>query len=115
MRFVPMLGLAVFAACLTVGQSAALAESTDKGKAAYMQHGCWQCHGTVGQGGVAGPKLAPDPIAIERFMQFVRTSSRTMPPFMEAVLSNDDLADIHAYLASIPKGPDAKDIPLLNQ
>jgi mono/diheme cytochrome c family protein len=115
MRFVHMLGLAVFAAGLTVSQSAVFAESAEKGKAAYMQHGCWQCHGTVGQGGVAGPKLAPDPIAVERFMQFVRTTGRAMPPYMEAVLSNGDLADIHAYLASIPKGPDGKDIPLLNQ
>jgi hypothetical protein len=33
---------------------------------------------------------------------------------MEAVLSNEDLADIHAYLQSIPKAADYKSIPLLN-
>jgi cytochrome c551/c552 len=48
------------------------AASAEKGKAAYVQHGCWQC-------------------------------------------SNEDLADIHAYLQSIPKPLDAKNIPLLNQ
>jgi hypothetical protein len=38
-----------------------------------------------------------------------------MPPFHEEILSNDDLANIYGYLQSIPKGPDAKNIPLLNQ
>jgi mono/diheme cytochrome c family protein len=38
-----------------------------------------------------------------------------MPPYREDILSNEDLADIYAYLQSIPKGPDAAGIPLLNQ
>jgi mono/diheme cytochrome c family protein len=38
-----------------------------------------------------------------------------MPPFSEKILSNDDLADIYAYLQSIPKGRDAKSIAILNQ
>ncbi len=33
-----------------------------------------------------------------RSTAFVRTTNRTMPPYMEAILSNEDLADIHAYL-----------------
>ena len=92
-----------------------LAASAEKGKIAFVQHGCWQCHGFQGQGGVAGPKLAPEPLALETLTAFVRTSNRAMPPYMEAILSNEDLADIHAYLESIPKAPDPKGIPLLNQ
>jgi mono/diheme cytochrome c family protein len=38
-----------------------------------------------------------------------------MPPFSKEILSDEDLADIYAYLAAVPKGPDPKDIPLLNQ
>ena len=38
-----------------------------------------------------------------------------MPPYTEKVLPNDDLADIYAYLQSIPKPADYKSIPLLNQ
>jgi hypothetical protein len=45
----------------------------------------------------------------------VRSSDRTMPPYSEKILPNDDLADIHAYLASVPKAADYKSIPLLNQ
>jgi mono/diheme cytochrome c family protein len=45
---------------------------------------------------------------------YVRFTNGPMPPYMEAVLSNADLADIHAYLLSIPKPADYKSIPLLN-
>ena len=107
-------GLAALAAGIIIGQGAALAASADKGKAAFVKNGCWQCHGFVGQGGVAGPKLAPDPIPAEAFTAFVRTTNRAMPPYSEAVLSDADLADIHAYLASVPKAADPKTIPLLS-
>ena len=115
MRFVRVVGLAALAAGLVVSHGAALAASAEKGKAAFVQHGCWQCHGTQGQGGIAGLKLAPDPLAVEAFTAFVRGSNRFMPPYTEAILSNEDLADIHAYLQSIPKPADYKSIPLLNQ
>jgi len=115
MRFVSVRGLAALAAGLVLGCGGALAASAEKGKIAFVQHGCWQCHGLQGQGGVAGPKLAPEPLALETLTAFVRTSNRAMPPYMEAILSNEDLADIHAYLESIPKAPDPKGIPLLNQ
>ena len=115
MRFVRVLGLAALAAGLAVGAGSAFAASAEKGKADFMKYGCWQCHGTMGQGGVTGPKLAPDPLPFDALSAFVRSSNRTMPPYMEAVLPNEDLADIYAYLQSIPKSKDAKDIPLLNQ
>ena len=107
--------LAAVAAGLAISQGAALAASPDKGKIAYVKNGCWQCHGFVGQGGIAGPKLAPDPKPLEVFSAFVRYTNGPMPPYPEAVMSNADLADIHAYLRTIPKGPDYKSIPLLNQ
>jgi mono/diheme cytochrome c family protein len=103
------------AAVLVLSQAAALAASPDKGKAAYVKHGCWQCHGFVGQGGVAGPKIAPDPMPLEALSAFLRHTNGAMPPYQEAVLSDADLADIHAYMLSIPKPADYKSIPLLNQ
>jgi mono/diheme cytochrome c family protein len=110
-----VVGLAAFAASLVLGCGGAFAASAEKGKAAFIQHGCWQCHAFQGQGGVTGPHLAPDPIAEEAFTSFVRSSNRFMPPYPEAILSNADLADIYAYLKSIPKPADYKSIPLLNQ
>jgi mono/diheme cytochrome c family protein len=117
MRCVHAVGLAALAAGLALGwlADAAVAASAEKGKTAYVQHGCWGCHGFQGQGGVTGPKLAPEPLAVEAFTAFVRGSNRAMPPYQEAILSNEELADIHAYLQTIPKPADYKSIPLLNQ
>lgn len=94
--------------------SAALAASAENGKGVFMRAGCWQCHGTMGQGAMTGPRLAPDPLPFEALASFVRTSNRNMPPYRVQVLSDDDLADIYAYLQSIPKAPDPKSIPLLD-
>ena len=92
----------------------ALAQSVEKGKLAYIGNGCWQCHGFVGQGGVTGPKLAPDTKPLAYFAAFVRNTNGPMPPYSEKMLSKDELADIVAYLKSLPAGPDFKSIPLLN-
>jgi len=98
---------------LALAPSSALAASAEKGRAAFVNKGCWQCHGFAGQGG-AGLKLAPDPMPLEAMAAFVRNTKGRMPPYSESVLSSDDLADIHAYLASIPKGPVYKSISILN-
>ena len=108
-----VIGLAALAAGLILGQGA-FAASAEKGKQEFVKHGCWQCHGYEGQGGVTGFKLAPDPIPFETLQTFVRTTNRNMPPFSEQILSNEDLGDIYAYLQSIPKGRDPKSITLLN-
>jgi len=110
--------LAAVAAGLVLAQGAAHAADAAKGKQNFMKYGCWQCHGTVGQGSAitsAGKVLAPDPLPYEGFAAFVRSTDRAMPPYSEKVLPNEDLADIHAYLASVPKPADYKSIPLLNQ
>jgi mono/diheme cytochrome c family protein len=109
--------LTAFAVSMVLGHGAALAASAEKGKAAFTKFGCWQCHGFQGQGSVAtsnGKILAPDPMPWETFSAFVRTSNTNMPPFTEKVVSDEDLADIYAYLQSIPKAADYKSIPLLN-
>jgi ubiquinol-cytochrome c reductase cytochrome c subunit len=105
--------LAALAAALVLGQSAASAASAEKGQALFLTYGCWQCHGTLGQGGVTGPRLAPDPLPFDALANFVRTSSGQMPPYRQAVLPDADLADIYTYLQSIPKPPDPKTLPLL--
>ena len=112
MWFVRLLALAV--AGLAFSQMAAAAGSAEKGKAAYVKHGCWQCHGFAAQGGVTGPKLAPDPMPLEALSAFVRNTRGAMPPYQRAILSDAHLADIHAYLQSLPKARDYKSIPLLN-
>jgi ubiquinol-cytochrome c reductase cytochrome c subunit len=93
----------------------AFAASAEKGRAAFTKNGCWQCHGFSGQGGSAGLRLAPDPKPLEAITAFIRSTDGPMPPFSEKILSDDDVADIYAYLSSIPKARDYKSIPLLAQ
>ena len=110
LRVVGLLVLAV----VTFGPAVAVAQSAEKGQVAYVKHGCWQCHGFAAQGGIAGPKLAPDPMPLVALTAFVRHTRGAMPPYQEAILSSADLADIHAWLQSLPKAQDYKNIPLLN-
>ena len=106
----------LLAMVLALWASPALAASAEHGKAAFTQYGCWQCHGTLGQGSImtsGGKRLAPNPLPWEKFSTFVRSTNGAMPPYSEKVLSDGDLADIYAYLQSVPKPPDVNGIPLL--
>ena len=86
------------------------------GKRIFFADGCVYCHGTTGAGGgPAGPRLAPNPLPLEGVTAKVRTPSGRMPVYSPAVLRDAEIADIVAYLQSIPKGTDPKDIPLLNR
>jgi mono/diheme cytochrome c family protein len=113
---VATLSMTVLAAPLAVvTQPAALQGDRANGKASFERTGCWQCHGHQGQGGREGPRIAaPVPMSWPAMARFVRTSSRNMPPYTDKVLSDRELADIYAYLQSIPPAPDFTTIPLLN-
>ena len=105
--------MATLGLMLGLAAGVAHAASPEQGRAAFMKYGCWQCHGTQGQGGV-GPRIAPDPLPFDALSNYVRTSNGQMPPYRTAVLPDSDLTDIYAYLQSIPKPPDPKSIPALN-
>jgi len=108
---------ALFVLALTAGVAAAQnTGSAEKGKALFLKNNCYSCHGFDGHGGGAGAKLAPKPIALAAFIAYVRHPALgTMPTFSAKVISDADLGDIRAYLATIPEPPAVKDIPLLNQ
>ena len=84
------------------------------GKRLFSSDGCYECHGYEGQGGSAGAKLAPRPIAFTAFVNYVRRPTNQMPPYTAKVASDQDLADIYAFLLSIPSPPAVKSIPQLN-
>ena len=89
--------------------------SADHGKELFTKVGCYQCHGFAGQGSNAtGPKLTPAPLPFVAFQAQVRTPRQDMPKYSPQVLSDQDLADIYAYVQSIPAPPAASSIPLLN-
>ncbi len=116
------LALLIFVRPSAAAQSAASAaksQSSDaasiaRGKKLFVSYGCYECHGRAAQGGV-GPRLGPDPLPLSFIEKYVRHPTASMPPYTEKTVSDRDLADIYAYLKSLPEPPKAKDIPLLNQ
>src|SRR6516162_1668990 len=78
-----------------------------------VNNGCYQCHNYEGNGGGAGARIAPNPPPFRGFVAYVRSPKGDMPPYKEKVLSEQDLADIYAYLRSRPRPPAVSSIPLL--
>src|SRR5688500_20116262 len=78
-------------------QNAAPPGNVENGKKIYTAYGCYQCHGFLGQGGAAGARLAPRPLAFVLFSRYVRIPSGQMPPYTEKIMTNQEMADIYAY------------------
>jgi ubiquinol-cytochrome c reductase cytochrome c subunit len=106
---------AVAATFALVAHAQAPAGDAARGKAAFMKNMCYTCHGTVGQGGDrgSGPRIAYDVWPWEAFSQQVRRPRESMPRYDRSHVSDAELADIYAYVASAKAGPKARDIPLL--
>jgi ubiquinol-cytochrome c reductase cytochrome c subunit len=84
------------------------------GKQAFMHYGCYECHGTLGQGNFgAGPAIAPHPMPLANFLTYIRAPRGEMPPFDERELPAVDAQNIFAYLQTIPSGPPAAGIAVL--
>ena len=86
--------------------------NAEKGKQSFTAHSCYSCHGYSGWGGT-GPHLAQNPITFQAFVSYVRKPKGNMPAFGSQV-TMAELADIYAFIKSIPVSPDPKTIPLLN-
>ena len=91
------------------------AGNAETGKKLYVSYGCYACHGYEGQGGAAGPRIAPRPLPLAAFTRFVRRPANLMPPYVERLVPDLDLGHIHAYLQSRPTPPPVESIPLLQE
>ena len=89
--------------------------NADNGKRLYMKHTCYFCHGTAGQGGVAGARVAAVARNAQGFIRYVRQPSGQMPAYGTKILTDEELTDIFAYLRSLPPAKAVADIPLLTQ
>jgi cytochrome c oxidase cbb3-type subunit 3 len=68
--------------------------------ASIFEHNCQACHGTGAMGGMA-PKLAKNPILThEDLFRDTVVHGRGSMPGWGSVLSRQDIADIHAWLAT---------------
>jgi mono/diheme cytochrome c family protein len=123
-RFVPLF-LFIFAALLfgiPVGRAQQSSDTSptgnaQNGKKLLISDGCYECHGREGQGAAqtGAARIGPPQLSFEGFQNYVRKPTNQMPPYTSKAVPDQDLADIYAYLKSIPMPPKGKDIPLLNK
>jgi mono/diheme cytochrome c family protein len=94
--------------------SSSFAGNPQNGKALYMSYGCYNCHGRYAEGSTAtGPRLNPVPVSLDDLVKYVRHPSGDMPPYTAKVVSDFELADIFAFLKSLPAPSKVDSIPLL--
>jgi mono/diheme cytochrome c family protein len=114
-----VLAVAVFGvngSAVVMAQDAPAGDAAN-GKRIYLADGCFTCHGRSGQGGAyngPAPILAHTALPFDGFAGQVRNPVNDMPAFSDAVLSDKDVADIYAFVESLPGPRSAKDIPILN-
>ena len=116
-RIVAVVGLAVWSGAAMLAQQAPApaprpapaaatetARNLENGKKLYEKYGCSDCHGLLGQGApTSGPRIAPNPLPLAAFIRSVRAPRLQMPPYTAKVMPDQDLADVRAYLATVPK------------
>ena len=115
--------LSIVAGLVVIGIGSAMAQqpapsappgNAKAGQELFMKIGCYQCHGNEGQGGAAGPRIGRSPmLAFRNFVTYIRAPRGEMPPYSAKVIAEKDVADIYAYLASLPPAPAVDSIPLL--
>jgi len=123
MRYFKRLAATAFAAAaFGLGASSVQAQDAPPGDAAngkrlYLADGCFTCHGRSGQGGAfngPAPSLAKTDMPFDGFKAELRDPANDMPAYSMAVLSDQEIADIYAFVQSLPGTHSAKDIAILN-
>lgn len=77
------------------------AGNVDSGKRLFASAGCATCHGAQAQGTNLAPQIAPPLLDLAALVAYVRQPTGKMPPVPVATASDQELADIYAYLKSI--------------
>ena len=123
-RFVELVTAGGVAALLAAGLGAgagARAQQAPSGNAAhgrelYLSTGCFECHGRDGQGGAFNgpvPSLAHTELGFETFRDQLRQPANDMPAYAAAVMSDQDVADLLAFVRTLPGPRPPRDIAIL--
>jgi mono/diheme cytochrome c family protein len=117
-----LFGVTAVAASLCLGAMASAARAQNappgdaaEGKRIYLATGCFFCHGRSGQGGnLNGPApiIAKTAMPWEGFVNQLRHPSNEMPAYSEKVMSEKQIANIYAFLHSLPGPLLAKDMAI---
>lgn len=112
--FVVTAAAALALPALAAGQAAPTGNVAN-GKRLFEKQNCYYCHGTGGQGGRDGARIAATALNVQALIRYVRQPTGGMPAFTDKIISDQELTDIYAYLKSLPAAKAPKDIPLLDQ
>ena len=88
-----------------------------EGKRLYLAVGCFTCHGRSGQGGAMNgpvPPLAKTAMPFDGFKGQLRQPADEMPAYSEKVMTDKQIADIYAFVQSLPGRRPTKDMKILN-
>ena len=98
------------------GQEAAPKGDAKAGQQVFLSIGCWECHGSEAQGGaITGPRLAHTALPYAAVLQQLRVPQNAMPPYEASVVPDAQVADIYAWLESLPAPQTAANVPLLSK
>jgi mono/diheme cytochrome c family protein len=105
------LGVSLLAGIPAFAQDAAPQGSAENGKKLFTATGCYQCHGYAGQGAPGyAPRIAPKLLPYQAFLGQLRHPRAEMPPYEAAIVTDQQVADIYAYL-KVQKDDDPKQVP----
>jgi mono/diheme cytochrome c family protein len=88
-----------------------------EGKRLYLAVGCFTCHGRSGQGGAMNgpaPVLAKTAMPFEGFKGQLRSPVNDMPSYSEKVMTDQQVADIYAFVESLPGPRPTKDMKIFD-
>ena len=86
------------------------------GRELYLATGCFECHGRNGQGGAfngPAPTLAHTELGFEAFKDQLRQPANDMPAYAAVVMSDQDVADLLAFVRALPGPRPPNDISIL--
>jgi mono/diheme cytochrome c family protein len=113
----------VAAAALCIAAAPARAQDAPpgnavEGKRLYLAVGCFTCHGRAGQGGAMNgpaPILAKTQMPFDGFKGQLRQPVNDMPAYAEIVMSDKQIADIYAFLQTLPGPRPTKDMAIFKE
>ena len=80
------------------------------GQSLFFSLGCNVCHGDLGEG-LVGPTIAMTIVPLDRVITQYREPLEAMTAFPADQVSDEDIADIYAWLQTVPRPPVADEIP----
>ena len=80
------------------------------GQSLFFDMGCNVCHGDRGEG-LVGPTIAMTIVPLERVVEQYREPLEAMTAFPPDQISDEEIADIYAWLQTVPRPPAAQEIP----